>query len=352
MSENKGNNNIPEQEPGRLKKEAQRLKAEKDRLKKEAEELKAKAKAKAKRRKKWKHTGKRLRQWGTTCAVGAFVITLIIETLARQTITGGFTFLTEHPLVFFYNALIVLTCLSFCMLFRHRIFVFVLIGSVWLTLGIINGLILANRMTPFTTNDIKELKDGMSIATNYFSTGQMVEIAIGIIAIIGFVVILFLKAPVRKNRTNFRAVIPGLLIVCMMMVGGTRLAVSANIVDTYFPNLAYGYRDNGFCYCFVATWLDKGVSRPKNYTAASIRGIFTKKELNTTVGYSKLDTAEKHPNIIFLQLESFVDPEIAEDVRLDRDAIPNYHKLIKSIRRAGYRCRRWAQAQRIRSSSR
>ena len=32
MSENKENNNIPEQEPGRLKKEAQKLKAEKDRL--------------------------------------------------------------------------------------------------------------------------------------------------------------------------------------------------------------------------------------------------------------------------------------------------------------------------------
>ena len=329
MSENKEQKNKIEQEAEKLKQETEKLKQEKDRLKREAVQLRAKAIAKVKKRKKWKHTGKRLRQWGTTCAVGAFLITLLIETLARQTVTGGFVFLAEHPLVFAYNALIVFTCLSFCMLFRHRIFVFVLIGSVWTTLGIINGLILSNRMTPFTTNDIKEVKDGMSIATNYFSTAQMVEIGLGIIAIVGFVVLLFLKAPVRKNRTNFRMVIPGLLIVCMMMAGGTSIAVRANIVDTYFPNLAYGYRDNGFCYCFVATWLDKGVSRPDNYTADTIRGIFTKKELNTTVGYSKMDTAEKHPNIIFLQLESFVDPQIAEDVKLDRDAIPYYHELMK-----------------------
>ena len=260
----------------------------------------------------------------------ALGIELLIETLARQTPIGGFEFLFHQPLVFLYNALIIFTCLSISMLFKRRAFVMVLIGAIWAGLGIANGFILANRMTPLTTSDFMEFKDALSIATNYLSTAQIVEIIALIIFLVFAIIILFRKLPKQEKGPNFRTAIPSLLIIGMLMAGATGLGVKAGVIDTYFPNLAYGYRDNGFPYCFTATWLDKGVGRPDNYTKNRIRNIFSKKELNTTVGFTNNDGDEEHPNIIFVQLESFIDPWIVKDIEFDKDPIPYYRKLMKT----------------------
>ena len=272
---------------------------------------------------------KYMKNWVMLCALTAFLLNLYIESMARLSPVGGISFLFEHPLVFLYNTLIIFAVLSISMLFRHRAFALTILSLTWFVLGLINGMILMNRMTPFTTFDIMELKDGMSIMTNYFSTAQIIELFAGIAALVLLIIVLFRKLPKRTERTDYRIVIPSLLLIGMVMAGATGLAVKTNTIDTYFPNLAYGYRDNGFPYCFVVTWLDKGVRRPDPYTSDSIRGIFTKKELNTTVGNTHNDGDEDHPNIIIIQLESFIDPTIANDIRLNQDAIPYYNKLRK-----------------------
>ena len=88
------------------------------------------------------------------CAVLALVLNFTIESLARHSVYGGFTFLTGSPLVFFYNTLIIFATLSIAVLIKRRIFVYVVVSGLWLALGIINGVILSNRMTPFTTKDL------------------------------------------------------------------------------------------------------------------------------------------------------------------------------------------------------
>ena len=100
------------------------------------------------------------------CAVLALILNFTIESLARHSISGGFAFLTGSPLVFFYNALIIFTTLSIAVLVKLRIFVYVVLSGLWLALGIINGVILSNRMTPFTTKDLAILEDGLTIVTN------------------------------------------------------------------------------------------------------------------------------------------------------------------------------------------
>ena len=45
-------------------------------------------------------------------------------------------------------------------LFRRRVLVRLVMSCFWLLLGIINGVILANRVTPFTGPDLRNLSDG------------------------------------------------------------------------------------------------------------------------------------------------------------------------------------------------
>lgn len=259
----------------------------------------------------------------------SIIITLIIETAARQTPYGGILFLVQHPLIFLYNSMIIFMCFSIGLLFRHRVFVCGCIAAVWLGLGIVNGIVLANRMTPFTTGDIVELKDGLTLVGNYMSKGQVAMIIAAIAAIAAVVVISFHKAPVQVEKIHYKRAVPSVLIIIAVCMGIWFTGIKANLVESYFPNLPYGYRDNGFNYCFISTWLNKGVSRPAGYSKKEIKNVFTDNEWKTTVGNRKTDGDEKHPNIIFLQLESFVDPAICNDIKTDKDPIPNYHKLEK-----------------------
>jgi len=197
-------------------------------------------------------------------------------------------------------------------------------------LGIVNGIIQANRMTPFTTNDIMELKDGLSIATTYLSKMQIILLVAGIAAIVAVLVLIFFKSKKSAAKVIYKKAVPRVLLIIVIAIGATFGCVKTGILDTYFPNLNYGYRDNGFSYCFLATGFDKGVRRPANYSEANVKKIFTAKEMKTTVAGKETSTSVTKPNIIFLQLESFIDPSFVKNVKLSQDPIPYFRYLMKT----------------------
>ena len=134
--------------------------------------------------------------------VWSLVLNLIIETLGRFSTTdllGGIRFLIDEPLVFCYNALLIFATLLIASVFKRRAFTFIIISVFWLAIGIINGVILTQRMTPFTVKDLSNVKDGATIVTNYLAPWHMVLIALVALAAIGGMVWLFLKGPRKEN---------------------------------------------------------------------------------------------------------------------------------------------------------
>ena len=102
-------------------------------------------------------------------AIWALGLNLIIETLGRfstQGLLGGINFMFHSPVVFLYNTLIIFATLVIASVFKRRLFVFTIVAIFWLAVGIINGVILTQRMTPFTVKDLSNLEDGMTIITN------------------------------------------------------------------------------------------------------------------------------------------------------------------------------------------
>ena len=265
----------------------------------------------------------------SSCAIIAILINLVIETLARQNPVGGLLFLVQSPTVFLYNSLLIFASLSIAGLFRRRVFFLTFISMLWLALGITNGVILSNRMTPFTVYDLQSLKDGLSIATNYFTKVQLIAIIGAIVILVLFIIILWRKAPKKKEKINYKRDIAALLCIFALTFGATGLVIKAGIVDTFFPNLAYGYRDNGVPYCFMNTWLNTGVSKPSDYNKDLIDDIFTEEEMETTVGKTTGINNSKNPNIIFVQLESLMDPYTLKGLEFSKDPIPNLRKLYK-----------------------
>ena len=117
-------------------------------------------------------------------AVLALGMNLFIETMARHSLIQSVGFLIKSPAVFLFNTFIIFATYSIVLLFRRKIFWYVVVSSLWLALGITNGVILINRMTPFTVKDMANLGDGLSIVTNYLSKGTLILAAVGCLVLI------------------------------------------------------------------------------------------------------------------------------------------------------------------------
>ncbi len=265
----------------------------------------------------------------TISLVLAFALNLIIETLARHSLANGFRFFLDSPLVFMYNVFLIFLTLSMALLIKRRVFVYVVFSALWLTLGITNGVILANRMTPFTTKDLAVLDDGLSIVTNYLTTTEIVLACGGVVAGVILIILLFKFAPKKKDKINYKKNVALFLAITVGLIGATDLAIKTKVVDTFFGNLAYAYRDYGVPYCFINTWLNTGIRQPADYSQDSILSIFDKGELGDE-NYAKVemeDDGKDHPNVIFLQMESFIDPTLVKNVTYSEDPIPNFRAL-------------------------
>lgn len=263
----------------------------------------------------------------------ALALNLIIETLGRfptQGLSGGLSFMFHSPLIFLYNALIIFATLVIASVFKRRLFVLTIVAIFWLAVGVINGVILTQRMTPFTVKDLSNLEDGLTIVTNYLSTPTIVLAAVGIAVAVGALVLLFIKGPQKKDKVKRKRNLVGVALVIGFTFLSTSLVIKTGLVETFFGNLAYAYRDYGVVYCFTNTWLNTGIGKPAGYSEEKMLDIFTEKELgddNAMLLEGKKEDMQ-HPNILFLQLESFIDPETIKTIELSEDPCPNYRRLM------------------------
>ncbi len=268
-------------------------------------------------------------------AIWAFFLNLIIETLGRfstESVFGGIKFLFSDPIVFLYNTLLIFTTLVIGSVFKRRLFVFTVVSLFWLIIGVINGVILTQRMTPFTVKDLSILDDGITIVTNYLSVWQIVLAVAAVLVAIGLLVLLFIKGPKKKDEVKWKRNLIAIALVIAATFGATSIMIKTEKIETFFGNLAYAYRDYGVVYCFTNTWLNTGISKPDNYSEEMIKGIFSPQELgdDNAMLLEQKDEDEKHPNIIFLQLESFIDPATIKSIELSEEACPNFRNLVNN----------------------
>lgn len=259
----------------------------------------------------------------------ALGITVVVEIFNHKTFTEGFSslfeFVTDNPLALLVDALIVLLTLVPALFLRRRVFWCVLATIVWLVAGGVNGFILLNRMTPFTMSDLTVLNTGLDTLPNYLSTGYIVLLAVALILSALGLILLFWKGPRNALPLKKRILVGilGMLVSGGALAGGWALAFQTNQLSTTFANLAFAYEDYGFSYCFLQTWLNKGIHRPSNYSQQSVNNVLDMLEEDSDPS----SQPQTDVNVIFVQLESFIDPAQIKDLTLSEDAVPNWRRL-------------------------
>ncbi|HIW50403.1 MAG TPA: LTA synthase family protein [Candidatus Blautia intestinavium] len=252
-------------------------------------------------------------------AVGYF----LIEAISRHSFSEAWTYMTDRPLVFAYNTAFIFTTTLIVYLFRRRCFLRVLLAIFWLLLGVINGVILANRVTPFTGPDLHLLTDGMALLEKYLPAWG-VTVALVVLGFLALVLLaLLIKGPRYKGKLKYRYNIPLILAGVAAFGGITQLALEKRVLSNYFGNIAFAYEDYGYPYCLATTIFNTGISCPRDYSEEEIARIEkTEEDLPET-------KTEDLPNIIFVQLESFFDPTLVNYLDISEDPIPTFRSLME-----------------------
>lgn len=269
------------------------------------------------------------------------IINLIIELCSRRNLGNTFGYILRSPLVFLYNSLIILSTLSIVLLFKRRTFLFTLISTIWLGFGVTNGIILSNRVTPFTATDLTLADLGLGMISKYLSpfTTTLIAILLGVV-VLG-IIVLFFKGPKYKEKLNYKKNILIITSVWAFLFLSTKVALGFNIIASYFGNIAFAYEDYGFPYCFSNTLLNTGIDKPRDYSEekiASISDLISSNNLNNKLGNNNILLASKDgglnnetnsdkPNIVMVQLESFFDPTLVKYLQFSQDPVPNFRKL-------------------------
>ncbi|MBR5590702.1 MAG: LTA synthase family protein, partial [Anaerotignum sp.] len=254
--------------------------------------------------------------------VWAIMINYIIEAMSRHSVMAAWEFSCVSTKAFLYNAFMIFATFSIVYLFKRRAFVRLILSILWFVLGIVNGIMLSRRVTPFNAQDLKTVAEGLSLFTNYFSVAELVAMGFGAVLVVFFLIYLWKTVGKYKRKVNYLLS----AIVVAASFGGygvlTDYVIENRIVSTYFANIAFAYQDYGLPYCFAASIFNTGISEPNGYTEEMVADISN----DGAIVKSTADI-EEMPNVIVVQLESFFDTSEFKRLNTTIDPLPNLRKM-------------------------
>lgn len=268
------------------------------------------------------------------CIALAVALNTAMEMLSRRSVWEGVQFLALHPVHFLCNILVVLLTLLLALLVKRRVFMLSLVSTIWLGLAIANFILLGYRTTPLAAIDFYILKPVFSILKIYLTPVQMILIVLAFAAVITGIVFIFIKAP--KHQALYRGALVSIAMTSLATFGLIHFSIQADATSTSFANLANAYRNYGFAYCFATSLLDTGISKPEDYSAEAMVSLAEDIERESEEEVSSSDQqgspadpaqSQQAPNVIMVQLESFIDPNRLDGFTYSENPVPVFTEL-------------------------
>ena len=265
-----------------------------------------------------------------------FILTFLMDVMLRGEISDSWNYINEYSSRFLFSISIVLLTFTPIFLFKKRYFYISLITTIWLILSIANSVILNLRGTPLTGGDLKMIKSGLSIAKQYLTFSNILCICLLIIVLLVSLVIIYIKSP--KIKVNYKIVIPSILIYGLAFSQILNFVLDKGIVTTNFFDIRARYMDYGFSYSFLNSIVNNGVKKPTSYSKSSMGDLeYALGDTDSVSSFaSNIDANDSgsqtniEPNIIMIQLESFIDPLWIKTIDFNEDPIPNFRNIVNN----------------------
>lgn len=260
----------------------------------------------------------------------SFLLVFLGESFYRGSIENGKNFFNNSRELFILNYLIFLVITSIAFLFKKTRMVYGIISIIIMGFYIASGVIVGFRGSPLIWADMFSIKDGIAIAENYLNSETLKYVAIALIAIVVIIVALWFSERYKSKNKVFN--LYGLIIVPLaVIVTGSFYGSIKDGVEIYRWDLPASYHQNGFVYSFLNTAAGFKVKEPDNYSKASIdnirNNIIEEEQVASVNAKASSTKPAEMPNIIIVQLESFMDLNRIEGLTFTEDPIPNFRRI-------------------------
>ncbi len=260
------------------------------------------------------------------CGILAVVLEVILEVCDWRSVSLFLVFLEKKTWIFCYNCVIIFFTFVPIFFVKRKVFVYILVSSIWLMIGITNGIMLGYRNTPFSAVDIALIKSTLPIISNYMTPIEICLVGILLIGVLVALVCLFLYSPLSKKKVAMPRRILCLAGMILLFAGSTKYGIDNGILEDKFSNIRLAYRDYGTPYCFIVTLFDNGIDRPFDYSIDRVNRLMNRIEKKQ----EKIEKEEKQtPNVIFVQLESFFDVTRVDGLTFSEEPIPFFKEMMK-----------------------
>ncbi len=260
-----------------------------------------------------------------TFIVASLLSTVIVDMFNKRSFIGGIFGIFQSPFAFFINWMIIMFTMSICLVFKKRIAVISIVSIVWISLGVVNFVIMSQRVTPFSATDLLLLDSIDNIIERYLGPWSLILILVAVVLVIVFFAFLWIKLPKYAEKINYIKNIIIISISFFLTFGVLEIGLMTGTVSKKFPNMTIAYQEFGFPYCFTMSLVNTGVSQPNEYSREMVKSIVNK--MNKTSTVDKNDV--KQPNVIFLQLESFFDVSKMVNLETSGEVTPVFNQLKK-----------------------
>mgnify|MGYP000582726294 CR=1 FL=1 len=162
---------------------------------------------------------------------------------------------------------------------QAKVFTRIIIGVLWMILGICNGYMLMKRVTPFNAQDLKVATDAVSLINNYFNGFEIVIVLVGIAAVIIWLISMWRRGGQYEGKIHRLLAIAGVAVCAVLFSFTTDQAIDKRVLSTYFGNIAFAYEDYGLPYCFMSSVFNTGIDEPNDYNEETIDQITNNGEM-------------------------------------------------------------------------
>lgn len=252
------------------------------------------------------------------CVISALVINTFIELVWRRSISSFLNLVVFNPHMFVYGTALIAITLCVTMFFKRRFFVYLAIAGTWIGFGISNATLLAYRSTPMIAIDFMIMRSSIGISTVYLSVFTIILIVLGVIA--GIALLIYILRKCRREDVDYkRSFLQTLGLSAFVATLATMFYFAGAVPsDMRLPEI---HEKCGYAYCLTYSLFDYGVDEPEVYTDEYMQ------EIRDVIDGVEETVPEDKPNIIFLQLESFMDMSRIDGIELSENPHPYFTQL-------------------------
>lgn len=264
----------------------------------------------------------------------AYSINFAVDILNQRSLFEAIARLFTHPLITLFNTLILMIPLTLGKLFKKRLFAVTLIYFPIAALVVGNFILQFFRNTPVSFVDFFLVISVFNIINTYLSIFEIILIVFGVTVVVYSLRIVYKKSKIKETDYKFTLICFPSLTTFVVLLGIFFNMIG--VLSHQYGNLTLAYREYGLPYCFTMSIIDRGIDEPEDYDEnlieTELKNIqeYLKQVDNSPANEDINIRNSQNPNVIFLQLETFIDPNTIKGLTFSEDPTPFFNSLKKT----------------------